>query len=132
MVCLASVLMEQKLNCTPKGRVSEKLVQSAGDYTMNNNEQVPIVMEEVTDPEALAKARAQRQRFDRNSAWLQAHVAEIYTRYRGKCICIAGEEGFVADTPEEALTLATTAHPEDDGRFLRYIPRHKVDRIYAH
>jgi hypothetical protein len=49
----------------------------------------PIVMEEVIDPEALGKARAQRQRFDRNSAWLQAHVAEIYTRYRGKCICIA-------------------------------------------
>ena len=92
----------------------------------------PIVMEEVTDPEELAKAQAQRQRFDRNSAWLQAHVAEIYTRYRGKCICIAGEELFVADTPEEALALATAAHPEDDGRFLRYIPREKLDRSYAH
>ena len=92
----------------------------------------PIVMEEVTHPEELAKARAQRQRFDRNSAWLQAHVAEIYTRYRGKCICIAGEELFVADTPEEALALATAAHPEDDGRFLRYIPREKLDHIYAH
>jgi hypothetical protein len=92
----------------------------------------PIVMEAVTDPEELAKAQAQRQRFDRNSAWLQAHVAEIYTRYRGKCICIAGEELFVADTPEEALALATAAHPEDDGRFLRYIPREKLDRIYAH
>ena len=92
----------------------------------------PIVMEEVTDPIALAQARAQRERFDRNSAWLQAHIAEIYTRYRGKCICIAGEELFVADTPEEALALATAAHPEDDGRFLRYIPREKLDRIYAH
>ena len=92
----------------------------------------PIVMEEVTDPEELAKARAQRERFDRNSAWLQAHIAEIYARYRGKCICIAGEELFVADTPEEALALATAAHPEDDGRFLRYIPREKLDRIYVH
>lgn len=94
--------------------------------------QSTIVMEEVTDPEELAKARAQRERFDRNSAWLQAHVPEIYARYRGKCICIAGEELFVADTPEEALALATAAHPEDDGRFLRYIPREKLDRIYAH
>ena len=92
----------------------------------------PIVMEEVTDPEELAKARAQRERFDRNSAWLQAHITEIYARYRGKCICIAGEELFVADTPEEALALATAAHPEDDGRFLRYIPREKLDRIYAY
>jgi hypothetical protein len=94
--------------------------------------QSTIVMEEVTDPEELEKARAQRERFDRNSAWLQAHVPEIYACYRGKCICIAGEELFVADTPEEALALATAAHPEDDGRFLRYIPREKLDRIYAH
>ena len=91
----------------------------------------PIVMEEVTDPEELAKARAQRERFDRNSAWLQAHIAEIYTRYRGKCICIAGEELFVADTPEKALALAAAAHPEDDGRFLRYIPREKLGHIHA-
>ena len=91
-----------------------------------------VIMEEVTDPEELAKARVQRERFDRNSAWLQAHVSEIYSRHRGKCICIAGEELFVADTPEEALSLATTAHPEDDGSFLRYIPKEKLVRIYAH
>jgi hypothetical protein len=95
------------------------------------NVQVPPVMEEITDPEELAKARAQRERFDRNSAWLQAHAREVYLRYRGKCICVAGEELFVADTPEQALALATAAHPEDDGSFLRYIPREKIDRVYA-
>lgn len=95
------------------------------------NKQVPLVMEEVSDPGELAKARAQRERFDRNVAWLQARASEVYTRYRGKCISVAGEELFVADTPEEALALATTAHPEDDGSFLRYIPREKLDRIYA-
>ena len=41
------------------------------------NQQVPMVMEEVTDPEELAKARVQRARFDRNSAWLQAHAKEV-------------------------------------------------------
>ena len=92
----------------------------------------PIVMEEVTDPEELAKARAQRKRFDRNAAWLQAHASEVYPRYRGKCICIAGEELFVADTPEEAVALASAAHPEDDGSFVHDIPRDKVARIYAH
>lgn len=96
-----------------------------------SNQQPPIVMEEVTNPEELAKARAQRQRFDRNSAWLQAHAAEVYARYRGKCVVIAGEELFAADTPEEAWALATAAHPEDDGSFIRYIPREKVARIYA-
>ena len=91
---------------------------------------VPVVMEDVTDPEELAKAQAQRERFDRNSAWLQAHVAEIYSRYRGKCICIAGEELFVADTPEEVLELggepiaaaARVLDPADDRTGLLYDP----------
>ncbi len=96
------------------------------------NTQVPLVMEEITEPDELAKARAQRERFDRNSAWLQAHATEVYRDYRGKCICVAGEELFVADTSGQALALATAAHPEDDGSFLRYIPREKIDRIYAH
>jgi hypothetical protein len=67
--------------------------------------------------------------FDRNAAWLQAHAAEVYPRYRGQCICIAGEALFVADLPEEVLTLAKAAHPDDDGYFLHYIPREKLARI---
>ena len=89
----------------------------------------PIIMEEVTDPVEFAKAQAEWERCDRNTAWLQAHASEIYTRYRGKCICIAGEELFVADTPEEVLALAKAAHPEDDGRFVHYIPREQLTRI---
>jgi hypothetical protein len=91
-----------------------------------------VMMEEITDPEELAKARVQHERFDRNSAWLQAHLTEIYSRHRGKCICIAGEELFVADTPKEVLALANAKHLEDDGKFLRYIPQEKIARIYAH
>jgi hypothetical protein len=94
-------------------------------------QQPPIVMEEVTDPEELARGRAWRARADRNAAWLQAHAAEIYPRYRGKFVCIAGEELFVADTAGEVLALARAAHPEDDGFFLRYISRERVDRVYA-
>src|SRR5712692_6246616 len=94
------------------------------------DKQAPIVMEEVTDPVELAKARAQRQRFDRNSAWLQAHAHDVYATQRGKYICIAGEELFAADTLEQALALAKAAHPDDNGRFTRYIPREKPARIY--
>ena len=92
----------------------------------------PIAIEEITDPAELAQAQEQRQQFDRNAAWLQAHAAEIYPKYRGQCICIAGEELFVAATAKEALTLATAAHPDDKGRFVHYIPKDKVARIYAH
>jgi hypothetical protein len=91
-----------------------------------------IVMEVVTDPLELAQARTQREQFDRNAAWLQVHAAEIYSRFRGKCICIAGEELFAADSTKAALVLATTAHPEDKGRFVHYIPREKLARVYAH
>jgi hypothetical protein len=101
------------------------------EETTMADQQVPITIVEVTDPDELAQA--QDERFARNSAWLQMRAAEIYTQYRGKCICIAGEELFIADTPEEALRQARAAHPEEDGSILiRYIPREKVSRIYAY
>jgi hypothetical protein len=92
----------------------------------------PIVMEEVTDPDELTKAHARRERFDRNFDWFQEHSTEIFTGYRGKCIVIAGEELFAADTPEEAWSLAEATHPEDEGSFIHYIPKDKAARIYAH
>jgi hypothetical protein len=92
----------------------------------------PLTMEEVTDPVALHAARAQRERFDRNWTWFEAHAPHIYAEHRGKCVCIAGEELFVAETPEAVLALADAAHPKDNGRFTRYIPLEKVARIYAH
>jgi hypothetical protein len=90
-----------------------------------------IIMSELTDPVELAKAQQRRERAERNSAWLQAHVAEIYARYRGKCICVAGEELFVSDDPQEVVALARVAHPEDDGLLIRYIPREQLERIYV-
>jgi hypothetical protein len=90
-----------------------------------------ITMEVVTDPAELAQARTQREQFNRNSAWLQTHASEIYSQHRGKCICIAGEELFVADTAKEAVALATAIHPEDKGRFVHYIPKKKLARVYA-
>jgi len=95
-------------------------------------QQVPVVMEEVTDPEELAKARARREQFDRNWAWFEAHAAEVYVAHRGKCICIAGQELFVAETPREVLAQARSAYPDDEGRFTCFIPRKRTFRIYAH
>ncbi|MBM3302052.1 MAG: hypothetical protein FJY85_19140 [Deltaproteobacteria bacterium] len=94
-------------------------------------EQTAVVMEEVTDSEEIARARSQRESFDRNSAWPQSHVSEVYSQHRGKYICVAGEDLFVAETAKEAIVLARAAHPEDEGWFTRYIPKEKVARIYA-
>jgi hypothetical protein len=89
-------------------------------------------MEEETAPVDLAETQALREQFARNSSWLQTHASEVYSKHRGKCICVAGGELFVADTAREALAQATTAHPHDKGRFVHYIPKEKVPRIYAY
>ncbi len=92
---------------------------------------IQITMEEITDPEEIAKSQALRAQAERNSNWLQAHVPEIYGNYRGKYIVVAGEELFVGDTVKEAVALAKAAHPEDKGSITRYIPLKKMVRIYA-
>ncbi|HYM00108.1 MAG TPA: hypothetical protein VEZ90_14240 [Blastocatellia bacterium] len=91
----------------------------------------PLILEEVTDPLEVSSARARREKFDRNFAWFRAHASEVYERHRGEFICIAGEDVFAAATPEEAVARATTAYPEDEGRFVQYIPREKMARVYA-
>jgi len=91
----------------------------------------PIVMSEETDPVELARSRAMFARAECNSAWLQAHVPEIYSKHRGRFICVARGELFVADTVAEVMALAKAAHPEDDGAILRYILKEKREMIYA-
>jgi hypothetical protein len=95
------------------------------------NTEPPIVMEEISDCGEVARARARREKFQRNWAWFEAHGTDIYSAHRGKCICVAAGELFVADSPAEVISMATAAHPDDDGRFTRYIPREKMTRIYA-
>lgn len=90
-----------------------------------------IVMEEVDDPVEIARAQIRRAMFDRNFEWLARHALEVYEKHRGRHIAIAGEEVFAANTSEEALALASTAHPEDQGRFVQYLPREKMARVYA-
>jgi hypothetical protein len=86
-------------------------------------------MEEVTDPAEIAAFEARWAQAQRNSDWLQAHAHEIYTQHRGKFIVVAGEELFIGATTEEALALARAAHPEDEGRIIRYIYLKKMARI---
>ena len=89
-------------------------------------------MFEVTDPVQLAAARQQTAEFERNSRWLQEHIAEVYApANRGKVVCIAGREAFFGDSVEEAVAHAKAAHPDDTGRFSRYIPKQNMTMIYA-
>jgi hypothetical protein len=91
-----------------------------------------IIMEFIPEtPEEAAASRKQSGQFDRNRAWLQERVLEIGEKYRGKAICIAGQELFSGDTTKEAIAKAKAAHPEDKGLLVRYICKEKAARVYA-
>jgi hypothetical protein len=88
-----------------------------------------ITMELVDNPSVIA--RAQYERAERNSDWLQAHWADLLPQARGKHLVVAGEEAFIADTPEQAWAMAGAAHPEDNGALGRYVFPNTWPRIYA-
>jgi hypothetical protein len=74
-------------------------------------------------------ARMERSR--RNSQWLQAHWSDLLPQAIGKYVAVAGQEAFIADSPEEAWAWAAQAHPEDDAASVRYVNPHKGPKIYA-
>ncbi len=99
------------------------------------DEQPPIksefTIEEVTDPDEIARARAQDERHRHNSDWLQAHWPDVLPQARGKFLAVAGQEPFIADTPEEAWAWVDATHPEDDGAIVQYVRTETGPRIYA-
>lgn len=88
-------------------------------------------IEEVTDPEEIAGARARHERHKRNSEWLQAHWADVLPQARGKFLAVAGQEAFIAATIPEAWAWVDATHPEDDGVVVQYVRPEKGPRIYG-
>ena len=90
-----------------------------------------MMYEDDVSPEELASMHAQDERHERNLTWLLPRLPAIHAEHKGKCICVAGQELFIADAPLEVIALAQAAHPEDDGRIVRYLSPCKGPRIYA-
>jgi hypothetical protein len=93
--------------------------------------QPQFIIEEVTDPAEIARSREQAERHKRNSEWLQAHWAEVLPQAYGKHLAVAGQQAFIAETPEGAWAWVKANHPEDDGAFVRYVFPPGGPRIYA-
>jgi hypothetical protein len=94
-------------------------------------QQPRFVIEEVADPDEIARFKAQDARARRNSDWLQAHWPELLPAARGKFIAVAGQEAFIAGTAEEAWAMAKAAHPDDDGAIDQYVRPERGPRIYS-
>ena len=90
-----------------------------------------LTLEEVNDPEVVARSRAQDERARLNGDWLQSHWDDVLPQALGKYLAVAGQEAFIAGTPDEAWALARVAHPEDDGAFVQYINPERGPRIYG-
>jgi hypothetical protein len=90
-----------------------------------------VTLEEVDDPQENARHRAGDESFRRNSRWLAAHWGDLLPGVRGRFVAVAGQEAFVADTPEAAIALARAAHPDDEGLLIQYVIPGPGWRIYA-
>jgi hypothetical protein len=99
-----------------------------GEKTMA---QPAFSIEEVSNPHDTARALAQDEHHRRNSDWLQRHWADVLPQARGKFLAVAGQEPFIADTPEAAWAWVATTHPEDDGAMVQYVRPEAGPRIYA-
>ncbi len=79
-----------------------------------------VTLEEVTDPAEIERARAQWAQSDANWDWLRSRLVELAVGNRGRYLCVAGRQAFIADTPVEARRLAREAHPYDKGIISHY------------
>jgi hypothetical protein len=92
----------------------------------------PLTIEAIDDPAEVARHREQWERAQRNWDWLRAHWADLLPQAFGKFLAVAGQEAFLADSLEEALRWARTAHPDDTGRLVQYVLPPRGPRCYAH
>lgn len=94
-------------------------------------ELTPLTLEGVTDPVEIARIHAQHAQSQRNAAWLENHWDDLLPEAHGKFIAIAGQEGHIANSAEDAWAWARTAHPEDRGALVEYVLPPGGPRFYA-
>ncbi|MGL4554566.1 MAG: hypothetical protein ACRC33_25665 [Gemmataceae bacterium] len=90
-----------------------------------------MIIEEVTDPAEVAMYQAVFAAAHLNRRWLEANWSAVLPQAFDEYLAVAGQEPFIADTPQEARALAEAAHPGDQGSFVRFVSSHRGPRIYA-
>ena len=95
---------------------------------MNNSN---FIVSSIDEPAGVAEVRARNERGRRNLTWLEGHWADFLPQARGRFVAVAGEDGYVADSAEEAWAWAKKTHPEDDGAIVQFVRSDEGPRIYA-
>src|SRR5687767_14963355 len=90
-----------------------------------------MVVEEVDDPNELARFRSGQACFEANRDWLESHWEELLPRAAGRFIAIAGRQAFVADSISAAWKWVEENHPDDEGAFVRFVRSQQAPRFYA-
>src|SRR5260370_24888133 len=91
---------------------------------------VALLSEEISGPAEIAGCRAQHERAQRNTEWLEAHWPDLLPQARGTFLAVAGQQAFLADTAGAAWAWVEARHPEDDGAIVRYVRPQPRPRIY--
>jgi hypothetical protein len=90
-----------------------------------------LVIEEVDDPAEVARFRAQDERARQNIEWLASHWPQLLPHAKGRFVAVAGQEGFIGESVEDAVAKASAAHPDDTGVIVQYVRPGRGPRIYA-
>jgi hypothetical protein len=90
-----------------------------------------LVIEEVDDPAEIARFRAQEERARRNIEWLASHWPQLLPQARGRFVAVAGQEGFIGESVEDAVAKASATHPDDAGMIVQYVRPERGPRVYA-
>ena len=91
-----------------------------------------MTIEEITDPEEIARRCETRLAFRANSNWLHSHWDMVLPQAIGKYVAVAGQEAFISDTWQEAERMALAAHPGEKGIYVRFVNPNKGMRFYGH
>lgn len=97
----------------------------------SGSEFAPLRIEEVTDPIEIEQHRIHVEAFRLNSEWLEKNWHTLLPQARGRFVAVAGQEGHVAETAEEAIAWAAQAHPEDISPLVQFVLKELGPRIYA-
>src|SRR5258708_8166865 len=82
-----------------RGKEQQVMIKSASpEPDQVSGSPVALLIEEISDPAEIARCRAQHERAQRNTEWLEAHWPDLLPQARGNFLAVAGQQALLAAT----------------------------------